>query len=78
MRMRWMSTAAAVALLAGTIGATAQVPADQKQGTGNSAKNGWDQDTREFHYFSPARIDFACSRCATRAGRTATRPSFPC
>ena len=37
MRMRWMSTAAAVALLAGTIGATAQVPADQKQGTGNSA-----------------------------------------
>lgn len=37
MRMAWMSTVAAAALLAGTIGATAQVPADQKQGTGNSA-----------------------------------------
>jgi hypothetical protein len=37
MKMSWMSTAAAAALLAGTLGATAQVPADQKQGTGNSA-----------------------------------------
>lgn len=36
-KMSWMSTVAAVALLAGTLGATAQVPSEQKQGTGNSA-----------------------------------------
>jgi hypothetical protein len=35
--MSWMSTVAAAALLAGTFGATAQVPAEQKQESGNSA-----------------------------------------
>jgi hypothetical protein len=35
--MSWMSTVAAAALLAGTLGATAQVPAEQKQDSGNSA-----------------------------------------